>query len=310
MLSTYKSKQRLLNISEMAVSSSPNLDSFIKSSKTPPQTLATSQEVRDRKSIFVASAYKASSPSDARSIMKHVKNVVHAARPASHEIAAWRCMTLKEGKLGLDGPDDFEVQGGWEDDGEKYGGQRVLKVMQQEGVLDVIVIVSRWYGGIMLGPARFEHIETCAREVCRAFKLKQDMDECITVLTALDDELSKLREELGRISSAAPDNAGVDAAPKSADADRPDRPSEHPPSQNGQEDPIPSSALTQTLTPSKAHLPEQSTFKPEERKETKKPDYTALSDSLDIAKARRLITARENAIKSLKSILAKKQTTK
>ncbi|EPQ55105.1 ribosomal protein S5 domain 2-like protein [Gloeophyllum trabeum ATCC 11539] len=250
----------------MAVPSAPNLDSFIKSSKTPPQTLATSQEVRDRKSIFVASAYKASSPSDARSIMKHVKNVVHAARPASHEIAAWRCMTLKEGKLGLDGPDDFEVQGGWEDDGEKYGGQRVLKVMQQEGVLDVIVIVSRWYGGIMLGPARFEHIETCAREVCRAFKLKQDMDECITVLTALDDELSKLREELARISS--------------------------------------------TLTPSKAHLPEQSTFKPEERKETKKPDYTALSDSLDIAKARRLITARENAIKSLRSILAKKQITK
>ncbi|TFK51052.1 hypothetical protein OE88DRAFT_1660287 [Heliocybe sulcata] len=122
------------------------LDSFVSSSKTPRQVLAASQGIRDRKSTSVASAYKSSTPADARAVLKHHKRVVHEAKPASHEIAAWRCMVLKEGKTGLEGVDDFEVQSGWEDDGERYGGNKILKVMQTEGVIDVIVIVSRWYG--------------------------------------------------------------------------------------------------------------------------------------------------------------------
>lgn len=53
-------------------------------------------------------------------------------------------MSLKNGKTGLGGPDDFEVASGSDDDGEKYAGGRILKVMQAEGVLDAVVIVSRW----------------------------------------------------------------------------------------------------------------------------------------------------------------------
>ncbi|KZT21454.1 ribosomal protein S5 domain 2-like protein [Neolentinus lepideus HHB14362 ss-1] len=248
--------------------SATTLDSFIISSKAAPQVLATSQEIRDRKSIFVASAYKASSPAEARSVLKHHKHVVHGAKPASHEFAAWRCMMLKDGKTGLDGVDDFEVQSGWEDDGERYGGNKILKVMQTEGVIDVIVIVSRWYGGIMLGPARFEHIETCAREVCRSFKLKQDMEECIVVLTALDDELTKLRKELARLS-------------------------------------LTSQSTDSSYRPSEVEQPSQST---ENKEQKKSQNYATLSDSRDVAKARRLITARENSIKSLKGIIAKKKT--
>ena len=53
-------------------------------------------------------------------------------------------MSLKKDKTGLGGPDDFEVASGNDDDGEKYAGGRILKVMQTEGVLDGVGIVSRW----------------------------------------------------------------------------------------------------------------------------------------------------------------------
>ena len=48
----------------------------------------------------------------------------------------------------------------------------------------------------MLGPARFTHIETCAAEVCKRFKLQEDFKDCRTMLSSLDDILAELRREL------------------------------------------------------------------------------------------------------------------
>lgn len=121
-----------------------NLDNFVKSSRPPPAPVATSQEIRDRGSTFVGNIFSATSPEEARRAVRHLKHVIHSNRPASHEIAAWRCMVLKAGKTGLGGPDDFEVVSGYDDDGEKYAGGRVQKVMQAEGVIDAVVVVSRW----------------------------------------------------------------------------------------------------------------------------------------------------------------------
>lgn len=123
-----------------------NLDSFMLSSRSrPPQCSATSQEIRDRGSLFVANIFPASTVQQVRRAVAHLKNVVHGSKPATHDVAAWRCMVLKEGKTGLGGPDDFELITGSEDDGEKYAGGRILRVMQAEGVIDAVVVVSRWY---------------------------------------------------------------------------------------------------------------------------------------------------------------------
>jgi len=156
-------------------------------------------------------------------------------------------MVLKRGKTGLGGEDDFEVVSGYDDDGEKWGGEKILKVMKAAGVIDAVVVVSRWYGGIMLGPARFTHIETCADEVCRKFKLKEDVAECLSMLTSLDDILTSLRAEYATYSTE-PTSTGV----------------------------------------------------------KKTPDYSALGSSLDLVKLKRLVTARENSIKSVKQLLLKK----
>lgn len=42
---------------------------------------------------------------------------------------------------------------------------------------------------------------------------------------------------------------------------------------------------------------------------SRQPDYTAVQRDLDITKARRLVGARESAVKSVKSLLSKKRTT-
>ena len=133
--------------------------------------------------------------------------------------------------------------------------------MQQEGIIDAIVIVSRWYGGTLLGPARFAHIETCAQEVCRAFKRKEEFEDCITTLSTLDDILVDLRAELASISDSSTANS--------------------------------SSAGAKHLSP----------------KASRQTDYSLLNPEEDLSRVKRLVVARENAIKNLKGLIAKKRRT-
>ncbi|KAJ3918462.1 ribosomal protein S5 domain 2-type protein [Lentinula edodes] len=184
----------------MAESTVSNLDSFVQRNRPLPEPKAISQEIRDRSSTFVATIFSAATPEEAKSHVQYLRKVLHASRPATHEISAYRCMMLKPGKTGLAGPDDFELKTGYEDDGEQWAGIKVLKVMESLAVLDAVVICSRWYGGIMLGSARFSHIETCVTEVCRTFKSKQELEDCIAMLSTLDDILKQLRDELALLS--------------------------------------------------------------------------------------------------------------
>ncbi len=47
------------------------------------------------------------------------------------------------------------------DDGEAGAGQVICRMLEREGLLDHVVIVSRWYGGKHLGGDRFRHVQTC-----------------------------------------------------------------------------------------------------------------------------------------------------
>lgn len=52
-----------------------------------------------------------------------------------------------------------------DDDGETHAGGRLLHLLQLLDVKNVVVIVSRWYGGVNLGADRFKHINNAAREL-------------------------------------------------------------------------------------------------------------------------------------------------
>jgi len=57
------------------------------------------------------------------------------------------------------------------------------------------------YGGTMLGPARFSHIEACTREVCQLFKTLEQVEGCITELESLDQEIVNLRAQLSLLTN-------------------------------------------------------------------------------------------------------------
>ncbi|KAG5926753.1 hypothetical protein E4U42_002972, partial [Claviceps africana] len=51
-----------------------------------------------------------------------------------------------------------------DDDGETAAGGRLLHLMQVMDVWGVVVVVSRWFGGVKLGPRRFAVINAVARD--------------------------------------------------------------------------------------------------------------------------------------------------
>ena len=56
------------------------------------------------------------------------------------------------------------------DDGEAGAGAVILKMLEREGLVDHIVVVSRWYGGVHLGGDRFAHVVTCTRAALAALR--------------------------------------------------------------------------------------------------------------------------------------------
>ncbi|KAH3772001.1 protein IMPACT-B-like [Dreissena polymorpha] len=88
---------------------------------------------------------------------------------ATHNIFAYRIMQQQ-------GSHSIVLQG-CEDDGETHAGSRMLHLLQILDAQNVMVVVSRWYGGIHLGPDRFKHINNCTRtilETCGYIKDKED----------------------------------------------------------------------------------------------------------------------------------------
>jgi hypothetical protein len=52
-----------------------------------------------------------------------------------------------------------------DDDGEKGAGSKLAALLDMSNAKDVLVVVSRWFGGIHLGPSRFKYIACVARDL-------------------------------------------------------------------------------------------------------------------------------------------------
>ncbi|CAB9501008.1 Protein IMPACT [Seminavis robusta] len=74
---------------------------------------------------------------------------------ASHNMMAYRFV---EASTGCEVSDN-------DDDGEKGSGAKLAALLDLSNANNVIVVVSRWYGGVHLGPARFKYIASTARDV-------------------------------------------------------------------------------------------------------------------------------------------------
>lgn len=63
------------------------------------------------------------------------------------------------------------------DDGETHAGSRMLHLMKIMDVQNVLVVVSRWFGGILLGPDRFKHINNCTRTILTEHGYTKEKDD-------------------------------------------------------------------------------------------------------------------------------------
>jgi hypothetical protein len=128
---------------------------------SPPDWIL-SDVVTEKKSVFLARAARVSSLAQAQSYLDHLTATDKKVAVATHNISAWRIKQKKDVPAGADAA-ETQIQD-YDDDGETAAGGRLLHIMQLMDVWNVVVVVSRWYGGIHLGPARFRLINDVGRD--------------------------------------------------------------------------------------------------------------------------------------------------
>lgn len=112
-----------------------------------------SDVIVELKSVFVARCAPVTSPTQAKQFLQHLLATDKKVAKATHNITAHRIRS-----------DNGVTFQDCDDDGETAAGGRLLHLMQLTDVWNVLVVVTRWYGGQKLGPARFGIINTVAKD--------------------------------------------------------------------------------------------------------------------------------------------------
>ncbi|RXN20815.1 IMPACT isoform X1 [Labeo rohita] len=112
------------------------------------------ETITDRRSTFQPHLAAVVTPKQVQRVLNHLYENKKIAS-ATHNIYAYRIYCEDKNSFLQD----------CEDDGETAAGGRLLHLLQILDVRNVLVVVSRWYGGILLGPDRFKHINNCARNI-------------------------------------------------------------------------------------------------------------------------------------------------
>lgn len=137
------------------------------SSSLPPApnyilpTWTLSATITEKKSIFLARACAVTSPAHAQTYIAHLLATDRRAAKATHNITAYRIRTPSATAGGISGLTFQDC----DDDGESAAGGRMLHLLQVMEAWGVLVVVSRWFGGVKLGPDRFRIINQVVREV-------------------------------------------------------------------------------------------------------------------------------------------------
>eukprot|EP00899_Mesostigma_viride_P019827 jgi/Mesvir1/27846/Mv07521-RA.1 len=111
----------------------------------------------ERKSKFQAHLAPVTSMDQVTRVMDELLSDKRIAE-ATHNIMAYRYCVEETGVVAQDS----------DDDGEAAAGGRLLHLLQVVDARNVVVVVSRWFGGVLLGPDRFKFINNAARELLDA----------------------------------------------------------------------------------------------------------------------------------------------
>ncbi|CAG9537262.1 unnamed protein product [Cercopithifilaria johnstoni] len=119
-------------------------------------TIISGNSLVDRKSTFQAHVAQVFSREEVTLVLNKLKENNKIAK-ATHNMYAWLTEENVNGRL--------IKQHDCEDDGEIGAGAKLLNLLELMKAKNVLVIITRWYGGIHLGPDRFRHICNLARQI-------------------------------------------------------------------------------------------------------------------------------------------------
>jgi Uncharacterized protein family UPF0029/Protein of unknown function (DUF1479) len=138
----------------------------VQAQETPPDEPISTTHYRwisgdplvDKKSTFQAHLCAVQTEQQVQEALHHLITSSSKIQRATHNMYAWRIVqTLPDGRI-LTKHDNS-------DDGEDAAGSKLAYLLDMRNDKNVLVVVSRWYGGIQLGPKRFAHIVNVAREL-------------------------------------------------------------------------------------------------------------------------------------------------
>ncbi|KAJ1969388.1 hypothetical protein IWQ62_000656 [Dispira parvispora] len=139
-----------LDTRKLVVTHLHSVPSQVFASRSIPE-ITTGGLIEDRHSVFVAHVSRVNSVPEAQHVVWQLLQDRKIAK-ATHNIVAYRIQ-----------PDNGPWIQDYDDDGETAAGGRLLHLLQLLEMRNVLVVVTRWYGGIQLGPDRFKHINNSAR---------------------------------------------------------------------------------------------------------------------------------------------------
>lgn len=116
----------------------------------PVPTIYHSHRITDRKSKFQAHFSRCYSEKEVRMAIQMVRDDPKCSEAIHPCIYAWR----------LEGSTSGEILDGSSDDGEGGAAAFLENLLQTRNISNGLLMVTRWYGGTLLGPDRFRHISS------------------------------------------------------------------------------------------------------------------------------------------------------
>ncbi|KAG6053521.1 hypothetical protein E4U16_006693 [Claviceps sp. LM84 group G4] len=126
--------------------------------ETGTRTWTASQKLSSKGSTFIAHTANLAAPSLRTSLLKSLMSDKPDLETATHNVWALRC---SYGNSPL-------VQEASSDDGETGAGNFLLGIMREAHITNTLVILTRWYGGVMLGPDRWRLMRECVNDALSA----------------------------------------------------------------------------------------------------------------------------------------------
>lgn len=148
-------------------------------------------EIEEKKSRFIASVAHVETEEEALAFLEEIRA---ANRMARHNVYAY---VLREGGAGAAGRVRYS------DDGEpqKTAGLPTLEVIQHAGLTDICVVVTRYFGGVLLGTGGLVRAYTQATQAgIEAAKLVV-VSKCVDISVRMDyamyDSMARLAADCG-----------------------------------------------------------------------------------------------------------------